>query len=493
MTDEKKHLGALVCVWLLLYIVGNNVLTVTDPVECNYVETAREMILYNDYFSPRILGNYWFDKPIFFYWELVAAFNVLGFTNFAARLATSLTVLASMVLLYWWGRKLYNARIAFVSTLLFATSLETWYVGHAIITDMTLLLTVSLTLIAFHCGYRQKNYNWYYLAFVSAAVAVLDKGPIGLCLPGLIIVLFLLWQKDIKALLVKQLVFGFVLFCLVIGIWYVPMFLNHGQDFIKVFLGVHNVVRATVSEHPRDDVWYYYIGIFLAGFFPWVWIAVPAFIKKLRRGWRMKLDADTRFLLVWAVTVFAVFQCFATKYVTYTFPYMFPVILLMARYFCQWGRKFFYGAAVMTIIYVGLLFGIASPKMDEFSAYNLAIASEPYLDNGAEVYCYRRRGGVLSFTYYTGHYIKDIVSQDEEKKHKEEEEELSAEEKERRKKWSVTDIVPKVEMSTLDMKKPMLVIVGSKDANVLQKKLPGKWHLVETGSNNSLYYREADR
>ena len=479
MTDEKKHLGVLGGIWLLLYLLGNNLLTITDPVECNYAETAREMLLYNDYFSPRIFGDFWFDKPIFFYWELAAAFNVFGFTNFAARLASSLTVLISMGMLYWWGKKLYNARIAFAATLLFATSLETWYVGHAIITDMTLLATVSFTLIAFYCGYRQKNYNWYYPAFVSAAVAVLDKGPIGLCLPGLIILLFLLWQRDIKVLLVKQLFLGLVLFCAVVSIWYVPMYLKHGQDFIDVFLGVHNVMRATVSEHPNDDVWYYYIGIFLAGFFPWVWVAVPAFFKKWRSGWRLKADTNTRFLLVWAVTVFAVFQCFATKYVTYTFPYMFPVVLLMARYFCNCGRKFFYGVAVMSVIYIGLVFGVAAPKMEQHSAYDMAMAARPYLDRGIDVYCYARSGGVVSFSYYSGYYIKDIVEEEET-------------DKERKLDWSVTDIVPKIGLDSLDKTKPMLFICGSENVDAMQEAVPGKWQPIKKGRRNYLYYREAD-
>ena len=479
MINEKKHLWVLGGVWLFIYLLGNNLLTVTDPVECNYAETAREMLVYDDYFSPRIFGNFWFDKPIFFYWELAAAFHIFGFTNFAARLAPALMVLASMGLLYWWGKRLYNAKIAFVATLLFATSLENWYVGHAIVTDMTLLATVSLTLIAFYCGYQEKNYNWYYLAFAAAGVAVLDKGPIGLALPGLIVLLFLLWQRDFKALLVKQLLGGFVLFCLIAGIWYVPMYMKHGQDFIDVFLGVHNVMRATVSEHPRDDVWYYYIGIFLAGFFPWVWAAIPAFIKKWRKGWRLQLDTNTRFLLVWAVTVFALFECFATKYVTYTFPYMFPVVLLMARHFCNWGRKLLYGAAVMMVIYVGLVFGVAAPKMEHHSAYGMAMAAKPYLEQGAEVYCFGRREGVVSFTYYTGHFMQEIVPQKEL-------------DEERKLDWSVTNIIPKTGMESLTMDKPLLVIVGSESVEELQNKFPGKWKLIEKGRRNHLYYREAD-
>lgn len=56
MLNEKKHLWILGGLWLLLYIVGNHLLTITDPVECNYAETAREMLLYDDFFLRVSLG-----------------------------------------------------------------------------------------------------------------------------------------------------------------------------------------------------------------------------------------------------------------------------------------------------------------------------------------------------------------------------------------------------------------------------------------------------
>lgn len=480
MSVERKHLAVLGGLWLLIYLLGNNLLAITDPVECNYAETAREMLESGDYFSPRIFGNYWFDKPIMFYWELIAAFSLFGYTDFAARLAPTLTMVAALGLLYWWGRKLYGVKTAFVAALIMATCLESWYVGHAVVTDMTLLVAISLTLIAFYNGYRERKYNWYYLAFVSAAVAVLDKGPIGLCLPGLIILLFLVWQRDFKALLVKQTFIGFVLFFLAAGIWYVPMYMLHGQDFIDVFLGVHNIHRATVSEHPRDNVWYYYIGIFLAGFFPWVFAAIPAFVKRWRRGWRLKLDTDTRFLLVWAVTVFGLFECFATKYVTYTFPYMFPVVLLMARHFCHWGKKFYYMVAVMMVVYIGLLFGVAAPQMAHHSARGMAVAAAPYLEKGAAVYGYDRRDGVVSFAYYTGHYVYDLV----------EPEEMAPQE--RQLDWSVTNIMPRKSIAEVPADSSFLVIAREESLKALQEKFPGKWQLLETGRRQNLYYREAE-
>lgn len=73
---------------LLLSFAGTSLLPITDPVESNYALTAKEMLLSGDFISPRIYGNFWYDKPIFFYWELIAAFSVFGVNEFAARFSS---------------------------------------------------------------------------------------------------------------------------------------------------------------------------------------------------------------------------------------------------------------------------------------------------------------------------------------------------------------------------------------------------------------------
>ncbi|SHK84751.1 Dolichyl-phosphate-mannose-protein mannosyltransferase [Selenomonas ruminantium] len=476
MSEGKKHLLLLGCLWFFLYVVGNHLLAVTDPVEGNYVETVREMLVSGDYISPQIYGKYWFDKPILFYWELAAAFKLGGVTDFVARMPAALMSLAGMCLLYWWGRRLYGTRVALTAALIMATSLEYWYVGHAVITDMTLLVTVSFTLLAFYHGYQSRKYYWYYGSYAAAALAVLDKGPLGLCLPGLIILIFLLWQRDLKALLVKEIFIGLGVFGVLVGIWYIPMYRLHGQVFLDVFLGVHNAMRATVSEHPEVDVWYYYTLIFLAGFFPWVWVAIPALIKKWRQGWRLKLSMETRFLLVWAGTVFFVFQCFATKYITYTLPYMFPVSLLLARYFSQWGRKFFVMVGAASVLYIGLLFGVAAPQTAANSARDVVAAAMPYLDNGADIYCYGKVRPV-SWTYYTGCYLYQLVP----------EAQIKAQGKND---WSVTEVIPCKAIESVENSKPLIVLTREKYFQALQQDLPGNWRLLDSSGALRVYYRD---
>lgn len=76
---------------VLLLFFGNGQLWITDSVESNYALTAKEMVLSGDWISPQIYGNYWYDKPVFFYWLTAAGFKIFGFNEFAARFFPALS------------------------------------------------------------------------------------------------------------------------------------------------------------------------------------------------------------------------------------------------------------------------------------------------------------------------------------------------------------------------------------------------------------------
>ena len=61
------------------------------------------------------------------------------------------------------------------------------------------------------------------------------------------------------------------------------MYSVHGQDFINGFLGLHNVTRATQSEHPEDNVWWYYLAIFLGASMPWTGAVIYGIIAGFKQ------------------------------------------------------------------------------------------------------------------------------------------------------------------------------------------------------------------
>lgn len=340
---------------LVILFGFNGSLLITDSVESNYALTAKEMVLSGDWISPQIYGNYWFDKPVFFYWVTALGFKLFGFTEFAARFFPALFGLASLGLLTWGAKKLFDEKTAFYSGIVLLTSIEFFLISKSVITDSLLFLFFSSTLLFFYLGYSSEEKNYYYVMYASAALSTLTKGPIGFLLPGLIICLFLLVDKGWQALKTMKLISGTALFLSLALPWYLLMMNIHGEAFTGTFLGTHNFLRATVSEHPRDNVIYYYLLVNVLALFPWSGFLLGCFWKCVKNvnGWK-KSDSLTLFLLIWAFTVFIFFQNMATKYITYTYPLLFPLALLLGNYLKVFGDKVF---SKGYLLFHGLFYG----------------------------------------------------------------------------------------------------------------------------------------
>lgn len=326
--SKKFWLGLFLSATALLFFCNGSLL-VTDSVESNYALTAKEMVLSGDWLSPQIYGRYWFDKPVLFYWLTALGFKLFGFTEFGARFFPAVFGLLGLGLVCYGGYRLYNAKVGFFSGVLLLTSVEFFLISKSIITDAVLFFFFSATLLFFYLGYSERKVLFWYLMYASAGLAVLTKGPIGVLLPGLIITLFLLWQRDWRVLGRCKLLSGTSLCAAIALPWYVSMYHLHGSAFIDTFLGVHNVLRATVSEHPRDNVWYYYLMVNALALFPWSFLLPLCLWRRWREG--SGFATSEKFLLLWAGVVFIFFQCMATKYITYTYPLLFPVCIFLAK------------------------------------------------------------------------------------------------------------------------------------------------------------------
>lgn len=409
--NERLTSGVAILCLVLLYFWGNGALSVTAPVEVNYAQTAKEMLAAGDYLSPQIYGNYWYDKPIFFYWELIAAFSVFGVTDFAARFFPALFAAAGLVLTYAFARRLYDERTAFWSTIILGTGVLYSVLAKLILTDMSLFVFFGGTLAAFFIGYYEQRTYYFYIAYACAGLAVLTKGPIGLLLPGLVILVFLAAARDLSALRRICIPTGLLVFAAVCAPWYVYMYLAHGADFVNTFLGIHNVLRATVSEHAKWDVWYFYLGIYFLGMFPWSF-ALPLGIW---RAWRVRPVIETRtlFLLIWAIVVPLFFQFMATKYPTYSFPAFLPTAILTARLLAKNPRVLKAGAILGMGLYLAVVFVVTnySERDGHFSGKGAAAILTQTMKPDDLLVCYGDYTATVP--YYTGHTMYALATREE--------------------------------------------------------------------------------
>lgn len=369
----RKQQQALALLGVIIMVfAGNHLLAITDPVESNYALTAKEMLAAGDWISPRIYGNFWYDKPIFFYWELLAGFSLFGVNEFAARFFPAVVSVLDVLQVWYFAKKLYDRATAFLAALIFATTTAFFYLSKAVITDMTFIFFFNSVLIAFYLGYRSGSRRYYLLAFLFSGLTVLTKGPIGFLLPGFIMLVFLCLRRKPRELLHLGWLPGLAVFLVVGGSWYYLMYRLHGMEFITNFFGVQNFLRATVSEHARDDVWFYYIVIFLLGFCPWSFLVLWRIKKTWRDLWARRWSEHAVFLLTWAVIIHLFFQCMATKYVTYTLPAFLPMAILAARLLKERTVLVKRLAAACWCLYLVLTFAVAVPLCGQQSGRAIA-------------------------------------------------------------------------------------------------------------------------
>lgn len=101
---KNLNLQSLIIIAVLALVTilwGIGSVPLFDPDEPVYAETAREMIKYNDYLSPRIFDNFWYDKPPMYYWLVAASIGLFGDGEAAARFPAALMAVATSVMLYF--------------------------------------------------------------------------------------------------------------------------------------------------------------------------------------------------------------------------------------------------------------------------------------------------------------------------------------------------------------------------------------------------------
>lgn len=373
----EKRVMALFFFLGVLFFAGNSLMAVTDPVECNYALTAKEMLESGDYLSPRIFGHYWYDKPAFFYWEIMLGYSIFGMTEFAARFFSAVFALLTAFLAYAFARRLYDERTGIYAALILGTSLIYFCLAKLIITDMALMFFFSAIMVFFYLGWQTGQRKLYYACYAFAGLAVLTKGPIGILLPGFVMVVYLLSRRKAGELLRLHWPLGILIFLVTGGSWYYAMYGLHGEDFLHTFLGIHNYLRATVSEHPKDNVWYYYLAIFFLGFLPWSPLFLRELWKKCRMYGKRSLavlceDPALSFLALWAVLVTGFYQCMATKYPTYSFPAFFPLAILAAYLLRERGRLVYRLAVGTGVVYLLVIYLAAVPFSEQRSGRGMS-------------------------------------------------------------------------------------------------------------------------
>ena len=134
--SHRTRIIALFLITVISYGFYNAYIPITDPVESNYVLSAITMLTHNSWISPMIYDHVWYDKPPLTYWALIICYKLFGISDFVSRIPNTLIAGASVSLMYHMVYRIKQSiPVAITSAILLMSTLQFWYISHAVITD----------------------------------------------------------------------------------------------------------------------------------------------------------------------------------------------------------------------------------------------------------------------------------------------------------------------------------------------------------------------
>jgi 4-amino-4-deoxy-L-arabinose transferase-like glycosyltransferase len=329
-SDNRVQIAVLLGLCFLVYFVNLNRWDLWNPDEPRYAQVAREMVQGGDWMVMHFNGRTYADKPPLFFWAIaLSSFLWQGFSSFAVRFPSALFATGTVFLIFLFGKRFYGNRTGFFSGLILATSLEFAYLAVRANIDVTLTFFTTAAIFCFVSWYfnqdRKRARLPIYGFYGAMALATLSKGPVGFILPLLVGSIYLLFQKDWKAVKEMRPVTGLILFLGMVLAWYLPAVAKGGPDYLRATLLQHSVERfATGWSHEKP--FYYYLLRIPVDFLPWS-VFLPAAVI---HGLSLK-DVEKKcyaFVLAWCVVTFIFFSLSKGKRGLYLLP-LYPGLALL--------------------------------------------------------------------------------------------------------------------------------------------------------------------
>lgn len=297
-----------------------------NPDEGRYAEISREMLVTGDWVIPHLDGMPYIEKPPLQYWATALSFRLFGLSEFAARLYTSLTAIGTLLVVWLLARKIWNEQAAWrAAAILLSLSLFV-IVGQLLSLDMSLTFYMTLGLAAFLLAQcRPENSRWAMpLAWGAIALGVLTKGLVAAAIPAAVLILYSLAARDWAVWRRLSFGIGLPLFLAVAVPWH-WLAERRLPDFLDFYLLREHVERYLTPVADRQEPWWFFSAVFLAGSLPWTVSAVGALLRGWRRRGAPGAFDPLLFLRIWVLFVLVFFSISDSQLIPYIAP-AFPAL-----------------------------------------------------------------------------------------------------------------------------------------------------------------------
>jgi len=322
-TNRNKYvLYTGICIALLPVLIFRDF---TPSNELRYLSIADEALRCGQIFTFTNHGVPYADKPPLYLWIVMLCRLIAGkHLMWLLSLFSLIPALLTTDIMYRWTQGEMNSSARLSGSILLLTG--GLFLGLAVTLRMDMLMTmfIVLSLRSFWRMYtdmsRSRKERWLFPVWVF--MAVFSKGPVGILMPLLSTLVFLLVSGQIGKFFRYWGWRTWLVLLALCGLWFGAVFAEGGSAYLDNLLFHQTIDRAVkASEHVRP--FYYYLITFWYSTAPWSILIAVAVCGAFKR--RFHQSGIMRFFLTVSLTTFVMLSCSSSKLPVYLVP-IFPFL-----------------------------------------------------------------------------------------------------------------------------------------------------------------------
>ncbi|ENW80609.1 hypothetical protein F909_01895 [Acinetobacter sp. ANC 3929] len=321
---SSKFLLIFLPVWLL---ITSWIRPLSVPDEGRYGDISRAMLESGDWLIPRINGLPFMHKPPLLHWLSTAFMEVFGLHTWVLRLVPTLAGSMMLVSLFVFLKKYVSEQIAQLTIIILATSLlfygSSEYINH----DLLVASWMTVCILSFVDFTLSGKKTILFLGYFAAAAGFLSKGLIGVLIPGLVLLPWLLYTQQWRKIPALLNPFAILFFLVLTVPWIYLVQLKYPQ-FLHYFFIDQQFSRFSSNGFNNKQPWFFYYLILFISFLPWFLISHFLFAKRI---FKESLTPSLLILLCWwFISVSIFFSIPPSKLAGYILPAVPPLAILLA-------------------------------------------------------------------------------------------------------------------------------------------------------------------
>ena len=329
-----KHWKTLLPIFIFTALLPVMILRDYTPSnELRYLNIADEAIADGNLFAFTNQGEPYADKPPIYFWFVMLGKVLFGghYMWFLSLFSIIPALVTLGVMNRWVGSRIDERDQRSASLMTMCSGL---YLGLAVVLRMDMLMCMFIVLALYtfwqiYTGERDTATARALFA-IYTFLALFTKGPVGVLVPIVAVVVFLTLQRDRRTLgkVLGWHFWGILLVCC--AAWWGAVWAEGGEEYLNNLLFHQTIDRAVDAFHHKEPFYYYAITVWYS-LAPFSLLAIGAIVAG---AFTRTFDALERLFATVIVTTFVMLSVFSSKLAVYlapTFPFFIYLAVLLLR------------------------------------------------------------------------------------------------------------------------------------------------------------------